>query len=39
MENKTYLDIYPNCKGCPMIKYCDTMISSIKLCNSFQYRR
>lgn len=31
-----YLDKYPDCKGCPVSKYCDTMISSIKLCNSYQ---
>lgn len=31
-----YLDKYPNCVGCPVEKYCGTMISSIKLCNSYE---
>ena len=30
----TYLDKYPSCIGCPVYKYCGTMISSIKLCHS-----
>ena len=30
----SYLDKYPNCMGCPVTKYCDTMIGSIKLCHS-----
>ena len=25
-----------NCKGCSVFKYCDTMLSSIKLCNSYR---
>ena len=31
-----YLDKYPNCIGCPVSKYCGTMIGSISLCNSYQ---
>ena len=31
-----YLDKYPNCVGCPVEKYCGTMIGSIRLCNSYQ---
>lgn len=31
----TYLDKYPNCIGCPVIKYCGTMIGSIRLCHSY----
>ena len=30
----SYLDKYPNCIGCPVTKYCGTMVSSIKLCHS-----
>lgn len=30
-----FLDKYPDCKGCPVKKYCGTMISSIRLCNSY----
>jgi hypothetical protein len=30
----TYLDKYPNCNGCPVIKYCGTAVSCIKLCHS-----
>lgn len=26
------LDKYPQCKGCPVTKYCGTMISSTLLC-------
>lgn len=25
-----------NCKGCSVFKYCDTMISSVRLCNSYR---
>lgn len=32
----TYSDVYPNCTGCPVYQYCGTMISSIKLCNSYK---
>lgn len=32
----TYLDKYPNCIGCPVEKYCGTMVSSIKLCHSYR---
>ena len=31
----TYLDKYPNCNGCPVIKYCGTAVSCIKLCQSY----
>lgn len=31
----TYLDHYPDCKGCPHVKYCGLMVGSIKLCNSY----
>lgn len=30
-----YLDKYPKCKGCPVYKYCGTMIASTRLCNSY----
>ena len=30
-----YIDKYPGCKGCPVIKYCGTMISCMRLCNSY----
>ena len=31
-----YLDHYPQCMGCPVKKYCGTMIASTRLCNSYQ---
>lgn len=31
----TYLDKYPNCVGCPHYKYCGLMVSSIRLCKSY----
>jgi hypothetical protein len=31
-----YLDKYPNCVGCPVKKYCGTMVGSIRLCNSYK---
>ena len=31
-----YIDKYPNCINCPVSKYCGTMVSSIRLCNSYQ---
>ena len=31
----SYLSHYPNCIGCPVTKYCGTMVGSIKLCNSY----
>ena len=31
-----YIDKYPNCIGCPVKKYCGTMVGSIRLCNSFE---
>lgn len=30
-----YRDIYKNCEGCPVAKYCGTVIGEIKLCNSY----
>lgn len=32
----TYLDKYPECVGCPVSKYCGTMIGSMRLCDSYQ---
>lgn len=32
----TYLDIYEDCAGCPVSKYCGTIVSSIKLCKSYE---
>ena len=34
-----YLDKYSNCKGCPVVQYCGTMIQSTKLCNSYDSKR
>ncbi len=31
----TYLEKYPNCIGCPVEKYCGTVVSSIRLCHSY----
>lgn len=31
-----YLDKYPECRGCLVKKYCGTMVSSIRLCNSYE---
>lgn len=31
-----FLDKYPNCIGCPVSKYCGTMVGSIMLCNSYE---
>ena len=33
---KTYLDVYPECIGCPHYKYCGLMVGSIRLCNSYK---
>ena len=30
----SYLDKYPNCIGCPVEKYCGTVVGSIRLCHS-----
>lgn len=30
-----YIDIYKDCEGCPVYKYCGTMVGSIRLCNSY----
>lgn len=30
-----FIDKYPDCVGCPVIKYCGTMVGSIRLCNSY----
>ena len=34
-----YLDVYKDCKMCPVIEYCGTMISSVRLCNSYEDSR
>lgn len=34
--SKRYIDIYKNCIGCPVYKYCGTMVGSIRLCNSYK---
>lgn len=31
----TYLDKYLECVGCPVSKYCGTMVGSMRLCNSY----
>lgn len=31
------LDKYPNCVGCPVIKYCGTMVASTLLCATDNY--
>jgi hypothetical protein len=31
----TFLEHYPGCLGCPVSKYCGTMVGSIRLCNSY----
>lgn len=31
-----FLDVYPHCQGCPVSKYCGTMVGSIRLCNSYK---
>ena len=33
---KTYLDVFPNCDGCPVSQSCGTMVSSVLLCNSYK---
>ena len=30
----SYLGKYPHCIGCPVEKYCGTMVSSTRLCHS-----
>lgn len=32
-----YIDVYKNCDGCPVARHCGTTISSVKLCNSYDY--
>lgn len=34
--SKKYIDVYKNCIGCPVHKYCGTMIGNIRLCNSYK---
>ena len=34
-----YLDHYPDCKGCPVAKYCGTMVGSIMLCHSYEMNK
>lgn len=31
-----YLDKYPGCIGCPVSKYCGTIIGCLRLCNSYR---
>ena len=31
-----YIDVYKDCVGCPVKKYCGTMVGSIRLCNSYE---
>lgn len=31
----SYLDHYPGCLGCPVGKYCGTVVGSIRLCHSY----
>lgn len=35
----SYLEKYPKCTGCPVSKYCGTMISSTRLYNSYESSR
>ena len=35
MAYKKYIEKYPGCTGCPHIKYCGTMVGSVRLCNSY----
>ena len=30
----SYLDKYKSCERCPVVKYCGTMVSTMRLCNS-----
>ena len=32
----SYLDKYKSCEHCPVVKYCVTMISTMRLCNSYK---
>lgn len=32
---RKYIDAYPGCVGCPVVKYCGTMIQSTRLCRSY----
>lgn len=34
-----YIDKYKNCEGCPVYKYCGTMVGSIRLCNSYEQNK
>lgn len=31
----SYLDVYKNCRRCPVEKYCGTMVQSTRLCRSY----
>ena len=35
----TFLDKYKDCRICPVRKYCGTMVSSIRLCNSYKNKK
>lgn len=34
-----YVDVYKDCVGCPVKKYCGTMVGSIRLCNSYELNK
>lgn len=34
-----YIDVYKDCIGCPVKKYCGTMVGSIRLCNSYELNK
>lgn len=31
----SYLDVYKDCRRCPVEKYCGTMVQSTRLCRSY----
>ena len=31
----SYFDEYPGCINCPVSQYCGTVVSSVKLCHSY----
>lgn len=35
-EQKTYLDAFPKCEGCPVHDFCGTAVGSLRLCRSHQ---
>lgn len=30
-----YIDVYPNCNGCPAYKYCEKVVAGTRICNSY----